>query len=196
MDVYLDENQNEYRFNKNGTLTGYFKTQYMDEIKGADSLSELKAIQIAKSHALELYGSILNDLPLDSCRYDESLAIYYILFSQKIGADDFITGAFCEIAVYTDGSIAYSNLINTEEFRDFDPACLSNVTLPVIDKYTYLQLNSIFPGNQMADYHIQQISLYKENDCYFLQIGIEVILSEQNDQTHTVGQVIYYELEK
>lgn len=194
-DIYIDEKNNEFTYDESGKLIGYkLSNEDSDALKATsqEKLTDKEITDIAYNAACTMYGDIMDEFEFENITHSD---YHYVTFVKKY---DFVIAAFCFVKVIEDGTIDSCNIVNYNEYSDFDVKLLNGVTKEILGDYVQKQVESDYPEYKLFD--IESYSLYKVNEEYYVNMLTNVTIEENNiisdSKTYVTGKDYLYALEK
>ncbi len=114
-DIYLDENGDEYAFDKKGELICY--TPKLDAYSGDAKLIKTQVRAIAEKELQRLFPNQMKCFELISCEREDQWKLYYAEF---IGKEGFIEREGIGVEIRLDGDIKYCQYDRRPELQLFD----------------------------------------------------------------------------
>ena len=173
-DVYIDNNSNEYVFDKQGNLFAYFAdstTVNLDTDKNtSDSkLTEHDIVDIAVSFAKKIFGDKFSGYELRSVDLQDVSGRYYLSFSKKYGDCDFVTGEVCNVITESDGKVVSCSLPNAVTLEGFDGALLSGITLESVTEFAEAEAAKLF--TDLISFNVSGITIRKIDGSFVIEIS-------------------------
>lgn len=189
-EIYIDENQNEYRYDTNRELRAIdINDMYSDTQGTYDSydyiISEETASSLVKKYALIVFGERINDFELESIKYVQSPDRYIAILNKKYGEDGFVNGESCAVEVLPNGGLRSCYV--TERYDNIE-SVLKNVKKQEV--YDYVEQKLKASGGAVEDYEIYAVNFKKEKDRYLL--GMTVFVTRENGLE--TNETYYYSL--
>lgn len=195
VDIYVDDKENEYSFDKSGDIISFSlgDSEFMKvtgDLKGKEIVVDTseKAAEFAKKYALTLFGDEVKSYSLKDARFISGLNSYQVVFAEYFGEENFIEGKSYFITVFTDGTIA-NCVLSGKLYADFDKSIVEDITKNKIDLYVNNQLRSVY-GDSMDSYEISTVSIENNGEDYHLKLLINVKLENRD-----LAEAIYYAID-
>ncbi len=174
LDIYVDSNQNEYKYNSDGDIIGFSaNAMAVDTItgtvdKGTLTLDDAKAL--APKYARAFFGDKMNGFEIYSAKYNDSLGVYSVDFTKLFGEGGFIRGPYCFVDILPNGALKSCMLSRYDIYSDFDFDRLNGITQKTVTDFVDSKIKS------GATYEINYISLVKEQNSeeFYIEIGVAV----------------------
>ena len=195
VDVYKDENHDEYRFS-DGELTGYYNNDTAPwEKKKAEPITEEKAIEIAKKHIEENYDVDLTPYELEVSYNSDYYNVRYVIY---FGKDGFISGPKIAVRVHESGEIIYSS--NTARLhRGYDTDLLENLTMDELNAYAEKQLRATLE-ERLISFEIEYCEVKEKDGKIGLALYVAVERTFEGDpgdpDRWTTGMELFYEIKE
>lgn len=192
IDVYTDENQNEYRYNLNGELVTFnANAMAVDTITGTidkDTITIDDVKALAPKYAAAIFGDDFNGYTMDNAEYYQSIGGYNVTFTKKYGEGNFIKGEHCFVQILPNGALRKCNISRGIDYDDLDTQRLEGITEKTILDFVKTQVEA---EKGIASYEIYGIYFeYKEND-----FCIQASVSLTYDSGICEMKEYFYELE-
>ena len=190
IDIYMDENDSEYRFDEFGNLVGIYNNESQDTIIADDNvecLSAEEAIEIATKDAEKNYGEIFEKFQYASYTIQDYGPIY-VYFYIYHGADNFVLGESLIYSINESGGVSFSTLANVEEFKEFDETLLDGLTRSNVEESMRIQLFEKY-GAELLSYEFGEIQLTRIEDHYCLRSAVTLHFND-----YLKKEVLYFEL--
>ncbi|MBQ7035415.1 MAG: hypothetical protein IJN34_06730 [Clostridia bacterium] len=196
LDIYVDEEQVEYTYNKNGKLVGMIDRKAMDsetETKGK-TITEEQAKTIAYQKGIELYGAEFKAFSLEIFRKQQDTRNYYITYAIRYGENGYVLGPDITFTVTETGAFYGSSNGNTDEYAAFDEQLLKSFTKADVDAEVD-RLIKKHNGDSMESYEIDGYRLKYESGKYYLDVSVylEFMVDEELGITTVDMETIRYE---
>ncbi len=188
--IYLDEKQNQYRFNQDNQLTSFTTSKKSTDVSTENPVSQNEANAIALQHMSNLYGDVLDGYLLHHCN-DDGIK-YDFQYVKKYGDNNFINGDNFLVSVYYDGTVRYSNAIHIGKFDTFNENLLDSVTFSSLQIYANQQAAKHY--SDLVNCTLDETWLKKDNENYFLSLHV-MIEHEQNGSMLVELQTYDYPLQ-
>ena len=183
VDIYTDEDQNNYSYNQDGELVRYVDHGESEIDGSVEELTETEAKSLAWKYALQLYGDRVDGFELILYRCSSALMGHEVFFAKTYGADDFVFGARAVVNVNLDGTLGSSS-ISKEETLLYDASLLQNLTKDQILKKIETDLKL-----PIGIVEISSARLIYEDDRYVIQVGYS-----RTDVEYAARETYYYEI--
>ena len=191
-DRYIDENENEYRFDMSGKLKKfklYDLTKDVNCANASELLSEKEAIERSREYAYVLYGDKFDGYEYEDKAYVPEMHTYTFSFAKKRGI---AIVSRCFVDICTNGLLFDCDIISYENFEDFNYTMLDNISEETVNSNIDEQIKSKHSENLLA-YEIKSINLKKINGKYYLSAVVNVDYMSAGDEIHSL-QNYYYAL--
>lgn len=196
-DVYLDKNENEYRYNKSGKLTEFklnAETSDVNKANASDLLTEQEAVERAREYAYLLYGDIFDEHELEWSHFSKEQHEYSFGFIKKL---KFVNVSYCFVDICTNGLLFSSDFSSYNKYDDFDESLLDDITEQDIENFVQEQIEHQY-SSKCKGYEIKSMGLQKVNNKYYIDIITNVDIDYGNDvlgeDIYSIGQEYYYAL--
>lgn len=196
-DVYLDKNENEYRYNKLGKLTEFklnAETSDVNKTNASDLLTEQEAVERAREYAYLLYGDIFDGHELEWSHFSKEQHEYSFGFIKK---HKFVNVSYCFVDICTNGLLFSSDFSSYNKYDDFDESLLDDITEQDIENFVQEQIEHQY-SSKCKGYEIKSMGLQKVNNKYYIDIITNVDIDYGNDvlgeDIYSMGQEYYYAL--
>ncbi len=172
LDIYQDENENQYRYNQSGELDTY-KQDFvnMNEIP-TEGITEKEAVVLGWKYASQLYGTRVENFQLKQCRLQSEEMGYYVEFVRKYGVDNFISGAGVLTIVRKNGELGAST-IGQDLMEDFDETCVKTLTKEEVYASVVPTFEKNHVGCVAGSSMITDVRLIRQDDEFVLRVFIE-----------------------
>lgn len=197
-DVYLDNNENEYRYNVSGKLTEFklnAETSDVNKANASDLLTEQEAVERAKEYAHLLYGNEFEGYELEWTHLSSELHQYTFGFTKKY---KFVNSSYCFIDLCTNGLLLSSDFSSYNKYNDFDESLLDGITEQDIEGFVREQIELQY-SSKCKGFEIKTIGLQKFNNKYYIDIVTDINIDYGNnmgeEDIYSVGQDYYYALD-
>ena len=191
-DRYIDENENEYRFDMSGKLKKfklYDLTKDVNCANASELLSEKEAIERSREYAYVLYGDKFDGYEYEDKAYVPEMHTYTFSFAKKRGI---AIVSRCFVDICTNGLLFDCDIISYENFDDFDYTMLDNISEETVNSNIDGQIKAKHSENLLA-YDIKSVNLKKINDKYYLSAVVNVDYISAGETIHSL-QNYYYAL--
>ncbi len=175
IDVYIDENQNEYRYNLNGELVTFnANAMAVDTVTGtidkdAIIIDDIKAL--APKYAVAIFGDDFNGYTMDNAEYYQSIGCYNVTFTKKYGEGNFIKGEHCFVQILPNGALRKCNISRDVDYDSFDAKRLEGITEKDITDFVKSQVEA---KEKIASHEIYGIYLKYENNDFYIQASVSL----------------------
>ncbi len=198
IDVYLDEDKAEYRFNSDGVLTSFASPSILakasdvaSEYKklGIAPLTEAQCVVLAKKHLSATYGkerfeqfeleiidSYLRGAGGGEGTYSR-YEYYTIVFAHKYGKEGFFNGLTASVSIITtDGSVYGSSMRDNSYYEDLDEDYLNSISKETVDAWFAQEVDKLSPGasiDSIIEYKLKKIDgkIFIEAGVFYTGIG-------------------------
>ena len=124
LDVYVDKEDIEYRYNQEGKLQSICNRAALFEENEYGPISEEQAIGIAREEGAFLYGNEFEDFSLEACKKKDT-GSYDVSFSIRYGEGGYILGPTISFTITESGELFGSVNRNSQHYNDFDVRLLN-----------------------------------------------------------------------
>ncbi len=203
VDIYVDDERNEFLFNKDGTIRSFIKSN--SNATGSDKTEALTTDKasgskkdIAADFARKMYGEDLFSKFKYKSTYTMGGNMPVVEFSIVYDGFEYITGPTCAVTFNPDGTVAACQMPNYEKLAGFDPSLLKGVSKEKLDEFVKEQIYASRPG--INDYTVKNYELCATSDGY----AIKILATLKFDMTYEGAETMefssleafYYELAK
>ncbi len=194
LDIYLDEDKNQFRYNKDGEIDTYRKGY--DETSNIETgdLTKEQALEKTKRFTAQLFGDRIKGFELIRCEARPSGGGYFVDFARKYGVNGFIHGAKCANEIQQNGEFAFCTLTN-DLFEDFDPAWVENLTREQVLKKVATDYVAEHPEVDPAVIEMNGVDLLRKDDGFVLRALISYPDPQPTWPNYVHKDIGYYELE-
>lgn len=174
LDIYQDENKNEYRYNQDGELDTYKQSFSNREVLGPDEepYTEDGVVALARKYLNELYGERMRDMELDFSRFDGAELGYMVVFAKKYGVDGFIEHAGAMARIAQNGDLIISTIV-PDLMEDFDEKRVADLTLQEVKDRSFPMFEKEQKNCAKGSAEIYSVQLVRENDGFALSVLID-----------------------
>ena len=218
IDIYEDENQNQYRYNQDGDLVAYraglsetttnsaesnnetFSTSSVENdhhtltIPDDISVADQTILDFTWNYVCQTYNERINGFELLRFELRPGSAGYYVDFAKTYGANGFITGPLIANSLDLNGNLIYS-AISDDLMTDFDASLVENLT----QEQVYASVVPVFeeqnPGYAATPIEISSVKLVRQNDTFALQVVLKFQTALTDTEFCEVKDVCYYSLD-
>ena len=192
LDIYQDEDKNEYRYNQEGKLDTY-KQNFSNKqtvVAAEDKVSdEDRIVELAWKYVTQLYGDRVTGFSLKSCRLHSEEMGYYVEFAKMYGKDGSISGAGVLAVVRVNGELGAST-IHQDLLEDFEETRISDLTKEkimesVVPKYEVAQSRAVAGTSEITG-----VQLIRKDGDFALRVLIKYTDASGNEQK----DVCYYDI--
>lgn len=174
VNVYTDENENEYRFDSHNNLVGYEFTGGIPGRfeNGASRISEKEAREMGRGYAERLFTTEVREFTDETLQYKRDSAEYEFTLTRRLGENGFVQGPFCTIDMFPkDGMLLSASLSSLYILEGFDESLLDGVTEAKVEETALKQAAEKFrEGN---NFEVRNIALKMKNGKYCLEVSVE-----------------------
>lgn len=196
LDVYEDENRNQYRYNQKGELETYRQGQ-TELLTGTDgSITKQQAIDLTWKQISQLYGERVNGFTLVSCTERSSNSGYDVVFGKTYGVDGFIVGARSGNEILLNGDFSYCT-ISDDLLEDFDSSLVKDLTQEQVKQAVVPEYEAKHPNIASGPIEVSSVRLVRKDGGFALQVVIvyEIEIDNGGVLGHSeVKDVCYYKL--
>ena len=194
VDIYVDEKQDEYRFDEEGNMIGYFNhtpeqnenlveeteptvEEEQNEVAAfTPVLTEEEKVVADKAWEVlqELYGDCVAGYTLyrvSLSHENQTIVRDLVTFSKQIGKNGFVTCATASVCLDDSFTVIYSNLRAEKERLEFDESRLDGLSYESMEEWV-TPLVEAACGDQYASFDMRGISLVYENGKYALEVTV------------------------
>lgn len=203
VDIYVDDNRNEFMFNKDGTIRSFIKSSSNDPASDKnDTFATDKASgskkDIAADFARKMYGEDLFSKFKYKSTYTMGGNMPVVEFSIVYDGFEYITGPTCSVTFNPDGTVAACQMPNYEKLADFDPSLLKGISKEKLNEFVKEQIYASRPG--INDYTVKSYELCATSDGYAVKIlailKFDIAFGDVEAEECSSLEVFYYELAK
>lgn len=219
IDIYEDEDQNQYRYNQDGDLiayrTGLSETESNTSESSNKTVSQFNIVEndtgtltisddipIADqailnstwNYVCQAYGNRVNGFELLRCELRPGTAGYYVDFAKTYGVDGFITGPLIANALDLNGNLIYSTISN-DLMTDFDASIVENLTQEQVYASVVPAYEEQKPDYATTPIEISSVKLIRQNNTFALQVVLKFQTTITNTELSEVKDVCYYNLD-
>lgn len=186
MDIYLDAEGKQYRYDEAGVLKGITERSD-DEVKSnADEIDEATAKKLSAEYGKELYGEEFEKFSYETY-YIMATGTRYISYSKRYGEGGYILGPTISFMLKEDGELYNTNNLNSAEYDAFNAQKLTFKKADV-DRFIEQEIKALNKGKETA-YTVSKYQLKWEDGKYYLQIVVNY-----DEDTLREGPVLRYDI--
>ena len=203
VDIYVDDERNEFLFNKDGTIRSFIKSNSnatgsdKNEAFATDKTSGSKK-DIAADFARKMYGEDLFGKFKYKSTYTMGGNMPVVEFSIVYDGFEYITGPICSVTFNPDGTVAACQMPGYEKLADFNESLLKGISKEKLNEFTKEQIYAAY--STVTSYTVNSYELCMTPDGYAIKIvtniSYDVQFSEFDTMETTIVEVFYYELAK
>lgn len=194
-DVYLDKNENWYKYDENGNFIGFLS--FTDNSSKTDktkmSITKDEAKEIAIQTAKSMYGDIFDEFEYKEELYLDYKNSYLFTFTKNYGKNNFITGAIFHVEIAEDGAVTTCGTSNLWDYEDFDASIISEITENEISEFVNKRVNETY---DCIRHDMTDVYLVKQNGKYVIKALVDVTMGDKLDdgsvQEYTILKDFYY----
>ena len=203
VDIYVDDERNEFLFNKDGTIRSFIKSS--SNATGSDKTEALTADKtsgskkdIAADFARKMYGEDLFGKFKYKSTYTMGGDMPVVEFSIVYDGFEYITGPICSVTFNPDGTVAACQMPGYEKLADFDESLLKGISKEKLNEFVKEQIYVSHPG--INDYTVKSYELCATSDGYAVKIlailKFDIAFGDAEAEECSSLEVFYYELAK
>ena len=190
IDVYLDRDKNEFRYQTDGRLVGYYNKKACSVPGTPDpGMDEKSALELANKHVAAFYPDSYQKYTLSEavCRSSDGSS-YRVSYAVGYGVGGFIRGDEMYVTVGADGKIMHSACNPNPVYENFDASLLADATKEELNKAAAEWVKTTF-GDKVVKHQVREYKLVYENDRYAVRVNVDLDKGE-----YVVPDLFYYEL--
>ncbi len=189
IDVYVDKNQNEYKYTPSGELITYnANAEAVDTVAGTvdkDNITIEYVKALAPKYAEAIFGDDFNGFSMDKAEHIQSSNVYLVTFTKKYGKDEFIKGEHCYVQILPNGALQMCNISRGVDYDSFDTKRLEGITEDTIKEFINEQVKA---EKDVVDYEIYGIFLENVDGDFCLKASVTLIY---NTETRFMTEYVY-----
>lgn len=197
VDIYLDSDQNQYRYNQSGELEFYQANSANEETLPLDQepCTEEEAIRLAAAYLYKLFGERVEGFTFDSVDIASSVGDRHvdrwIRFTKNFGIDGFIEGASANALVRATGDLSIAYISLRELNDEFDPSTVEKLSWKIVaDQVVPIfeaNVEKVLSSSIVVD---KEVFLDRCEEKFCLRVGLS-FSKEGEDRRQNAS--IYYE---
>jgi hypothetical protein len=188
MDIYLDAEGKQYRYDESGALKGIVDRSNGQAKKGEIGVEELAAREIADKLGAEIYGEEFEGFSFEA--YTETATgIRTVQYSKRYGDGDYILGPTISFMLTAGGELYSTSNLNSTEYEEFDEKMLTFKKADV-DKFVEQELKETGEGTLISSTP-DQYRLKWENGKYYLSVGTKAVYD-----SYEIKMVVRYDFKQ
>ncbi len=198
IDVYIDKDGKEYRFDEAGEIVGanMSSSDYMniiyDMVKGDEKAydSAEKAEEAAREYAKTIFGDDIDNFATVYAKYDDQMIKQYdFTLAKTYGEDGFIQGELCYVNILANGSPISCGSPNMDLLTDFDTGVIDKIKKE--DVYAYAEKVAAEQYSDIAKtLEIKKVRLWEENGE--IEVMILGHLRSNDTPSYSIEFIEYY----
>lgn len=197
-DSYLSDVLGECRFNSKGKLVGRSGLSAEDKKALVKSMatkknwiSEKEAIEKADHIIENEYKGNRDDFQNVECELNESMGMYYIVYSKLINGFILIDSVTVKFTALGDFSSWFE--FSCGVYDDVDLHFLENIEQKEVNDYISKQINGIY-GDSLTGFELKETRLSVLNNEYVLEVDASVKWLDENGVELATARTMYYEI--
>ena len=197
LDVYTDENSNEYYYDQEGRFDGYSADRSLVNTVSTAlesvKLTDEQLTELAFDYSKALLGDKASGFEIKNIRYDKTSNIYTASLVKKFGEGDFIVGPWIFVDVMANGTLVNCTPSRLYMYDDFDFKRLNGISEQMIEEYVNKQVYSTY--SEDTEHQIDTISLVKKNNKFYILAVTDITVYDDNGNECFINAEYYYEFD-